>query len=111
MEIAIIGVVPPEQLASDIEGFDRVIHYSVPADSVLERNKHIYDYLNDWLNIPIEEPTEQTMIVVANSEEFIDMPLYPAKDSIQVVDGRVVVKIQETYTPKQDFEIAYENRR
>ena len=26
-------------------------------------------------------------------------------------DGRVVVRMQEEYTPKTDYEIAYENRR
>jgi hypothetical protein len=39
------------------------------------------------------------------------MPLYPDSGSIQVLDGRLVVKLQETYTPKEDYEIAYENRR
>ena len=36
------------------------------------------------------------------------MPLYPADGSVAVLDGRVVVKIQEEYTPKSEFEIAYE---
>ena len=37
--------------------------------------------------------------------------LYPAQGSVQVLDGRVVVRMQEEYTPKTDYEIAYENRR
>ena len=28
-----------------------------------------------------------------------------------LAEGRVVVKLQEEYTPKSDFEIAYEDRR
>ena len=39
------------------------------------------------------------------------MPLYPAEGSVRWLDGRVVVKIQEEYTPKSDYELAYENRR
>lgn len=111
MEIVIIGTIPAEQLSADIPSYEQVQHYSVPFDSVLQRNKHIYYYLKDWLNFPVEEPEEQTMISVAASEEFAAMPLYPAEGSIQVVNGRVVVKLQETYTPKEDYEIAYEQRR
>ena len=31
-------------------------------------------------------------------------PCYPDDGSVQIVDGRVVVKVQEEYTPKSDFE-------
>ena len=86
-------------------------HYSVPIHKVAELNKHIYYYLNDWLSIPVEEPAEDTMIAMADSEIFAEMPLYPAQGSVRVVDGKAVVKLRETYTPKSDFEIAYENRR
>ena len=51
------------------------------------------------------------MIAVSDSKAFQAMPLYPADGSVQVVDGRVVVRVQEQYTPKSDFELAYENRR
>ncbi len=39
------------------------------------------------------------------------MPRYPDDGSVQIIDGCLVVKVQEEYTPKSDFEIAYENRR
>lgn len=51
------------------------------------------------------------MIAVAQLEDFQAMPLYPADGSVRMLDGRVVVKIQEEYTPKSDYELAYENRR
>ena len=89
----------------------QVDHYSVPFHTVATLNKHIYYYLNDWLNIPVEEPSEETMQAVSDSPEFQAMPLYPAQGSVQVLDGRVVVRMQETYTPKSDYEIAFENRR
>lgn len=111
MEVVIIGTVPEEQLSADIPSYAQVSHYSVPENSALLRNKHIYYYLNDWLNFPAEEPDEETMIAVSASEEFADMPLYPAQGSVQVLDGRVVVKLRESYTPKEDYEIAYEQRR
>ena len=80
-------------------------------NSVLPLNKHIYYYLSDWLNFPVEELPEETMIAISDSEEFQSMPLYPAQGSVQVLDGRVVVRLAQEYTPKTDYEIAYENRR
>ena len=79
-------------------------------DTVAPLNKHIYYYLNDWLNVPLEEPDEETMKSVSQSATFRRMPLYPADGSVQRIDGRIVVKIQEEYTPKSDYELAYENR-
>ncbi len=111
MEIVIIGAIPTDQIVSQIESYSQVEHYSVPLDTVATLNKHIYYYLSDWLNVPVEEPSEETMIEVAASEAFQEMSLYPADGSIQVIDGRLVVKLRESYTPKSDYEIAYENRR
>ena len=51
------------------------------------------------------------MIAMSAGEAFAEMPLYPARGSVQVIDGKVVVKLREEYTPKSDFELAYENRR
>ena len=111
MEVAIIGAIPADQLKSQIDGYAQVDHYSVPMSTAAPGNKHIYYFLRDWLNIPVEELDEDTMKAVAQSEEFREMPLYPAPGSVQLVDGRVVVKLREEYTPKSDFEIAYEHRR
>lgn len=111
MEIAVVGAVPAGQLKADIDSFAQVDHYSVPLNSVLPLNKHIYYYFNDWLNVPVAEPSEETMLAISASPEFQAMPLYPAQGSVQVLDGRVVVRMAEKYTPKSDYEIAYENRR
>lgn len=110
-EIVIIGSFPVDRIYSQIESYALVDHYSVPLNTVAPLNKHIYYYLQDWLNLPVEEPEEEVMLEVSQSKEFRDMPLYPADGSVQKLDGRIVVKIQEEYTPKSDYEIAYENRR
>ncbi len=110
-EILIIGSFPTDRIYSDIESYALVDHYSLPMDTVAPLNKHIYYYLNDWLNVPIEEPDEETMISMSQSKEFQKMPLYPAQGSVAKVDGKIVVKIQEEYTPKSDYELAYEKRR
>ncbi len=111
MEVLFIGAIPEESIRSAVESYAQVDHYSVPIHNVAPLNKHIYYYLNDWLSIPVEEPAEKTMISMSDSEAFKEMSLYPAQGSIRVVEGKVVVKLREAYTPKSDFEIAYENRR
>ena len=111
MEVLFIGAIPDDAIRSAVESYAQVDHYSVPINKVVELNKHIYYYLNDWLSVPVEEPAEETMIEMSDSETFAEMPLYPAQGSVRVVDGKVVVKLREEYTPKSDFEIAYENRR
>lgn len=111
MDVVIIGTIPDAQMQSAIDSYAQVSHYSVPIHQLATMNKHIYYYLNDWLSIPIAEPSEETMIAVSGSDAFAAMPLYPQQGSVQVLDGRLVVKLGDHYTPKSDFEIAYENRR
>lgn len=111
MEVVIIGGFPAETYYNGVEGFKIVEHYSCLSSNVVPLNKHIYYYLNDWLNVPWQEPDEETMIAVSESEEFQSMPLYPNDGSVKIIDGRVVVRIAESYTPKSEFEIQYENRR
>lgn len=111
MEAAIIGAVPMEQLAGYVESFAQVDHYSVPSGTVLTLNKHIYYYLEQWLCAPVQELGEETMLSLSRSPEFQAMPLYPAQGSVRVLDGRVVVRLAEEYTPKSGYELAYEKRR
>ena len=93
-----------------MESYAQVDHYSVPIHNVAELNTHIYYYLNDWLSVPVVEPEESVVIALAESAAFREMPLYPEQGGVKVLDGRVVVRMREDYTPKSDFEIAYENR-
>ena len=111
MEVLFIGAIPDEQIRSAVESYSQVDHYSVPVHNVAHLNKHIYYYLSDWLSVPVTEPEEAVVIAAADSEEFAEMPLYPAEGSVQVLEGRVVVKLRDSYTPKSDYEIAYENRK
>ncbi len=111
MEVVVIGGFPSKSYYSTVEDFDLVTDYSNLPSSVIPLNKHVYYYLNDWLNVRWQEPPEQIMIAVSNSEAFRAMPRYPSDGSIAILEGRVVVKLAERYTPKKDYEIAYENRR
>ena len=108
MEVVIIGSFPDAVYHSDIAVFDLT---EAPQDSVLTLNKQVYYYLNDWLNVPWQEPDEETMQAVSDSSVFQAMPLYPDDGSVVVTDGRVIVKLAAQYRPKQPYEIQYENRR
>lgn len=111
MPVLIIGAFPEDRYFSSVEVFDLMDHYSAAVSSVLPLNKHIYYYLNDWLHIPWEEPTEEVMISMSNSTEFLQMPLYPDDGSVKIIEDSVVVRVGETYLPKSAYEIAYENRK
>lgn len=108
LPLLIIGSFPEERFYGQIETYSLIDHYSVPRDSVLPLNKHIYYYLNHWLNIPVEEPDEITMINMSDSAAFQAMPCYPDDGSVKIIEGQVVVKVGESYTPKSDYELAYE---
>ena len=111
MEVAIVGTFPEDIYYSKVLAFNEVHHYSSPSSSVLMANKHIYYYLNDWLNVQWKEPSEDTMKAISDSPEFQSMPLYPNDGSVAIIDGRVLVRLSPQYTPKQYYEIEYENRR
>jgi hypothetical protein len=111
MEVLIVGGFPRNVYYSEIEAFALVEDYSNLSSTVIPLNKHVYYYLNDWLNVPWPEPPESRLMTLAGSETFRSMPLYPADGSILIVRDYVIVKLAETYTPKKDYEIAYEQRR
>lgn len=111
MEVVIIGTFPDDVYYSDIDAFRLVEHYSCMSATVMQLNKHVYQYLNHWLNVPWAEPSEETFLSVSDSEAFRSMPLYPSDGSIQLIDGRIVVRLAEEYIPKQDYELAYNDRK
>lgn len=112
MEVVVIGGFPDQVYYNGVEGLKLVeLRISCLSSSVMPLNKHIYYYLNDWLNVPWKEPDEALMITVSDSEAFREMPLYPSDGSVAIIDGRVVVRLAEEYTPKQEFEKEYENRK
>ena len=111
MEVVIIGGFPRSSYYSQIEAFKEIEDYSNLSSTVTPLTKQVYYYLNDWLNVPWPEPSEETLIAVSDSAAFREMPLYPSDGGIVISDGRVIVKLAKRYTPKKDYEIAYENRR
>ena len=111
MEVLLIGIYPQDAYYSGIPEFSRVQHYSSPSNTVLRETKHLYYYLNKWMNVPWKEPTEKELIATSDSEVLKAMPLYPSDGSIIIRDNQVIVRLSESYIPKEDYEIQYEKRR
>lgn len=111
MEVVIVGGFPKDRFFAEVESYNQVSSAGAISHSVIPLNKHIYYYMNDWLNVPFKEPAEEVFFEVAADEEFLQMPLYPDDGSVKIINGRVVVKMQETFTPKALFEKQYEMRR
>ena len=111
MKVVVVGGFPADRYYADVENYAKLEQNGVLGTSVIPLNKHIYYYMNDWLNIPIPEPTEEDFLRIAETAEFQAMPLYPNDGSVQIIGDCVVVKMQETFTPKAQYEKDYENRR
>lgn len=111
MQVVIIGGFPSSIYYNNIEAYSLVQDYSDSSTSVIPLNKHVYYYLNDWMNVPWKDPGEALLQAVSDSEQFQSMPLYPDDGSVVISDGMVIVKLAGKYKPKQAYEIAYENRR
>lgn len=58
-------------------------------------NGQIYLYLARYFNTLLTLPTDDQQIAIVTSEEFAQMPIFPAEGSIQIIDGVVVVKMEE----------------
>lgn len=110
-KVYLVGRVQKSMFYSGVEGFEYVANSQSPSYTVVPETKHLYYYLNDWINIPWEEPSEEEMIAISGSEEFQNMPLYPNDGSILVKDDCVIVRLSNAYTPKKPYEIEYENRK
>ncbi len=109
MDVIIVGRLPQNIYYNDVEPLADINDITSPANTVLHLNKHIYYYLNDWLNVQWEEPSQETLQEVSDSAEFRAMPFYPDDGSIVISGGRVIVRLSEKHIPKQDFELIYES--
>lgn len=111
MDVMVIGGFPVERYYAGVDWYENLTIWGITDDSVVPKNKHIYLYFQDWLNTPIPEPEEKELIKVSEETYFKNMPLYPDDGSVRIVNGKVIVKLEETYTPKEQFEVDYENRK
>lgn len=55
----------------------------------------IAKYMRVYLHFPVEEATEEQITRLEETEQYKEMPVYPAKDSVKIIDGVMVVKFNE----------------
>lgn len=56
--------------------------------------KDIYDFYEIFLGVSLNRPSDEEINKVASSAQFAEMGVYPAANSIEMIDNMVVVKIQ-----------------
>lgn len=50
-------------------------------------------YIDNTLNLKFPTPDQQTIEKIRNNEQFRSMPLWPARDSVQMIEGVIVIKV------------------
>ena len=51
--------------------------------------------MNYYLDYPVNFVNEDKLTALENSPEVQNMPMFPAKDSVKMVDGVLAVKLSE----------------
>lgn len=108
MDVIIIGTPSSDLYQNGVPELQLISTTASPVNSVLYETKHVYYYLNDWMNIAWQEPSEETFKEVSDSREFQEMPVYPDDGSIKISGDTVLVRLSESYTPKKQFELDFE---
>ena len=67
------------------------------ANDILGNDWHYKLFIDHYLNLKFPTPDPQVIESIKNSEQFQDMPLWPAKDSGQMIDGTIVVKVNDNW--------------
>ena len=56
--------------------------------------KDIYDFYEIYMGVSLNRPSSEEINKIASSAQFAEMDIYPAENSIEMIDNMVVVKIQ-----------------
>ncbi len=98
-EVAIIGMIPNNNYPITKPWFSDV--YNVTglgkADYVYTSStgKEIKNFLRDWIGLMVKQTSKENIQKIKETEEFLDMSLYPSENSIKLINGVVVVKMSE----------------
>ena len=55
----------------------------------------VVKYMEVYLNFPVTKISEETQKQILSGDEFEEMGIYPAQDSVRLIDGVLVVKFNE----------------
>lgn len=91
-EIAVVGNLSRE----NCKGADKIhILSQCLEQNLLYDDRHTVLFLNNTFNCSYSRVSEEKMKSLEQSEEVADMGVWPDKDSIQIIDGTIVVKLAE----------------
>lgn len=91
-EVAITGTY--HTYSSNIGGTVPYI-IGVDQDNFLNLDYHYFAMWNYCFGVQLEDAGDERAAQLRQTEEYKDMPVYPAKDSVKVIDGTIVIKLPE----------------
>lgn len=93
--IAIVNTLPNETYNSAIPGNGTPYINSQFAKITASSHRNIYEFLRYYFNVNLISANEDLQNEIQKSEEFKSMDVWPAKDSVKVIDNVIVIKLGE----------------
>ncbi len=84
-----------------IEAFDRLTRVDGTEIKPWYNYDAVVKYMQVYLNFPVNKISEEQQERILASEEFAQMGIYPADDSMRMIDGVLVVKFNENEKQEQ----------
>lgn len=93
-EVIFVGNLRDNELLNNVRPYyDRLIATGLDESYGLTYYLVIENYIVDYLGYPINIPNQEHAERFVEKEEVKNMPIYPNKGSIEMIDGTVVVKL------------------
>lgn len=94
--VALYGTVPIDSEVSDTIG-QKIPEVTGPMQPILLRDsRHFESMMNNFLGASFKVITEEEeLLEISQSETYEDMGIWPAASSIQMVDGVLIIKMEE----------------
>jgi len=97
MPIAMIGVVGDENYPeTDITGEVTGSMIGMNGDYLLYTRTNYQAFFKNYLGITINLVSDEEMLTIYDSAEYQAMGSFPAADSLQVVDGKLYIKLENS---------------
>ena len=105
--IAMIGVISDEQYpVTDVTKDVTSKLLGITGDYLLYTSENYKAFFENYMGVTINLVPQEDMLDIYNSKEYWEMNSFPAKDSMQVVDGILYIKTEnkekDPYTEKKE---------
>ena len=82
------GKYPPSEITQDVT----ILFFGAMGDYNVNSAEKYGEFMKHYLNVTINVPTEEEQAAVTATQEFLQMPFFPEKDSIRQIQGIWIVK-------------------